>query len=152
MLTHFENLLLTCDSVRRVQGGVAEDLVLGVNRPTQILGHCMLPVPAGAAVLDLGTGCGPLALKAARAAGRVIATDVNPRALQFAGFNAALNGIANIEFRCGDRFEPVTGERFDLIVSNPPFFITPKSKLLFTDNPFQLDLFAASLAQRRQNT
>lgn len=147
MLTHFEKLLIACDSVRRVQAGVLEDLVLGVNRPTQILGHCMLPVAAGSAVLDLGTGCGSLALKAAQTAARVVGTDINLRALQFAEFNAWLNGISNVEFRCGDRFEPVSGERFDIIVSNPPFFLTPKSKLLFTDNPFHLDHFAETLAR-----
>ncbi|HEX3867076.1 MAG TPA: methyltransferase, partial [Gemmatimonadaceae bacterium] len=43
-----------------------------------------------------------------------------------AAFNAELNGIRSIEFRLGSLFEPVENERFDLIVSNPPFVITPR--------------------------
>jgi SAM-dependent methyltransferase len=76
--------------------------------------------------LDLGTGCGIQALHASRHAGRVIATDISPRALELAAFNAELNGIRSIEFRLGDLYEPVAGESFDLIVSNPPFVITPR--------------------------
>ena len=45
------------------------------------------------------------------------------------GYNAALNGIANVEFRAGDLFEPVNGERFDLIVSQPPYY--PGSEITF---------------------
>ena len=76
--------------------------------------------------LDLGTGCGIQAMHASRHAGRVIATDISPRALELAAFNAELNGIRSIEFRLGDLYEPVRGENFDLIVSNPPFVITPR--------------------------
>jgi methylase of polypeptide subunit release factors len=84
--------------------------------------------PVGLA-LDLGTGCGIQALHAARHARRVIATDISERALAFARFNAALNlgPEHGISFRLGSLFEPVAGERFDLIVSNPPFVITPRS-------------------------
>jgi hypothetical protein len=66
-------------------------------------------------------------MHASRWARRVVATDISERALWFAGFNAALNRIENIEFRLGSLFEPVAGERFDRIVSNPPFVITPRS-------------------------
>ena len=61
----------------------------------------------GEAALDLGTGCGIQALLAAKHAERVVATDVNPRALGFAAFNAALNGIETIELRDGSGFDPV---------------------------------------------
>ncbi|MCU1515033.1 MAG: SAM-dependent methyltransferase, partial [Microbacteriaceae bacterium] len=57
---------------------------------------------------------------------RVIATDISERALELARFNAELNGVTNIEFRLGSMFQPVAGERFDHIVSNPPFVITPR--------------------------
>ncbi|MEQ1736471.1 MAG: methyltransferase, partial [Rhodoglobus sp.] len=66
------------------------------------------------------------ALHAARHATRVIATDISERALELARFNAVLNGFTNIEFRLGSLFEPVTGERFGHVVSNPPFVITPR--------------------------
>ena len=148
MLVHFGRFLLACDSVRQAQAGLLNDLVLGVNRPTQILGNCLLPLPAVETVLDLGTGCGTLAFEAAQNARHVIGTDINERALEFAKFNAALNGISNFETRAGDRFEPVSDTRFDLIISNPPFFLTPSSKLLFTDNPFTLDSFVESLARQ----
>jgi predicted RNA methylase len=148
MLTHFENLLLSCDSVRAARIEVPSDLVLGVNIPTHILARCMLPLPDTGEVLDLGTGCGTLALQASPRASRVFATDINPRALDFMLFNAALNGISNIEALAGDRFQPVKGHRFDLVLCNPPFFLGSKSKLAFTDNPFTLDSFVESLARQ----
>jgi methylase of polypeptide subunit release factors len=70
--------------------------------------------------LDFGTGNGIQALLAAHHCHEVVATDVNPRALVFAAFNAALNGIDNISFRKGSLFDPVAYETFDLIVCNPP--------------------------------
>ncbi|MGH9772993.1 MAG: methyltransferase, partial [Candidatus Acidiferrales bacterium] len=148
MLTHFENLLLACDSVRRARIGSPSDLVLGVNTPTQILARCMLRPPSFADVLDLGTGCGALALYAASEARRVLGADINPRAVEFMLLNAALNGLPNVEAFVGDRFEAVNGHRFDLILCNPPFFLTPKSKLDFTDNPFLLDSFVESLVRQ----
>jgi hypothetical protein len=85
----------------------------------------MIGTPVDSA-LDLGTGCGIQAMHAARHAKRVIATDISTRAIEIAGLNAQLNSITNIEFRLGNLFEPVAGERFDHIVSNPPFVITPR--------------------------
>jgi methylase of polypeptide subunit release factors len=102
-----------------------EDHVLGVGGASVTLSGLIIPTPADS-VLDLGTGCGIQALHAARHARRVVATDISERALRFARFNAALNGIDGIEFRLGSLFEPVAGERFDRIVSNPPFVITPR--------------------------
>lgn len=125
MLTHLGDLLLSCDSVRRAQSRPLSDLVLGVNAPTHILGKCMLRLTHAGDVLDLGTGCGTLALHAATAGHRVIGTDLNPRALEFTLFNAALNGISNIEVLVGDRFEPVKDRHFDLIVCNRHFSLDP---------------------------
>ena len=91
------------------------------------------------ATLDLGAGGGILSLEAARHSDTVIATDLNPRAIIFAQFNAKLNGVDNIEFLSGDCFAPVADRTFDLILSNPPFFITPQTNYLFCDNPMDLD-------------
>jgi methylase of polypeptide subunit release factors len=102
------------------------DHVLGVGGASVTLSGLLIPDPVGS-VLDLGTGCGIQALHASRWATRVVATDISERALEFARLNAALNGIANIEFRRGSLFDPVAGERFDRIVSNPPFVITPRT-------------------------
>jgi methylase of polypeptide subunit release factors len=66
-------------------------------------------------------------MHAARHSGLVVATDISQRALDFAALNAQLNGLSNIEFRLGSLFEPVAGERFGHIVSNPPFVITPRT-------------------------
>jgi release factor glutamine methyltransferase len=75
----------------------------------------------GAHVLDLCTGSGALAIYAAQAgAERVVAVDLAPRAVLNASINALING-AQVEVRRGDLFEPVAGERFDVIVSNPPY-------------------------------
>ena len=104
-----------------------EDHVLGVGGASMTLSGLMLQAPVTSA-LDLGTGCGIQALHASRHAERVVATDISPRALELAAFNSGLNGVRNIDFRLGSLFDPVEGERFDHIVSNPPFVITPRSE------------------------
>ncbi len=101
------------------------DHVLGVGGASTTLSALIIPAEVELA-LDLGTGCGIQAMHVSRFAARVIATDISERALSFARFNAALSGVTNIEFRHGNLFEPVSGLRFDLIVSNPPFVITPR--------------------------
>lgn len=106
---------------------LGEQHVLGVGGASMTLSGLMLPAPA-ANVLDLGTGCGIQAMHASRFARRIVATDISERALMIAGMNVALNGIEGVELRLGSLFEPVAGERFDRIVSNPPFVITPRSE------------------------
>ena len=79
-------------------------------------------IRADAEVLDMGTGSGVCALFAARHARHVVAVDINPVAARCAGINASLNHLdQRIEVRHGDLFAPVAGERFDLILFNPPF-------------------------------
>ena len=99
--------------------------VLGVGGASLTLARITPRAPV-ARVLDLGCGGGIQALHASRHAEHVVATDLSERALAFAAFNAALNGI-EIELRRGSLLEPVAGETFDLVVSNPPFVITPRS-------------------------
>ncbi|PFG20685.1 DUF7059 domain-containing protein [Serinibacter salmoneus] len=101
-----------------------EDYVLGVSRASRTLAQVTVRRP-DVSVLDLGTGCGIQALHAAQHARRVVATDVSPRALEFARMNAMLAGV-EVDLRRGSMFDPVS-ERFDLVVSNPPFVITPRS-------------------------
>lgn len=79
-------------------------------------------VAPDAQVLDMGTGSGVCAVFAALRARRVVAVDINPAAVRCASINAALNGVQDrVEVRHGDLFGPVSGERFDLILFNPPF-------------------------------
>ncbi|MEP6776174.1 MAG: methyltransferase [Chloroflexota bacterium] len=81
-------------------------------------------VPRGGDVLDLGTGSGLLAIAAARSgARRVVALDISPAAVGCARSNVARYGIQSVvEVREGDSFGPLEGERFDLVVCNPPYF------------------------------
>lgn len=83
-----------------------------------------IPAPAaGATALDMGTGSGIGAVFAARLGYRVTAVDVNPHAVRCARLNATLNGLEErITVRHGDLFAAVAGERFDLVLFNPPFF------------------------------
>ncbi|WP_159606982.1 class I SAM-dependent methyltransferase, partial [Agromyces humi] len=105
---------------------LGEQHVLGVGGASMTLSGLMLPQHART-VLDLGTGCGIQAMHASRFADRVVATDISERALALARLNVELNGIEGVEFRLGSLYDPVAGERFDRIVSNPPFVITPRA-------------------------
>lgn len=107
------------------QGPARPDHVMGVGGATRSL-IAQLPPGDAARTLDLGTGCGIVALHLALR-GSVVATDINPRALELARMNLALNGAEDrVDLRLGDLFAPVSGERFDLIASNPPFVVTPR--------------------------
>lgn len=106
-------------------GALRPDHVLGVGGASVTLSGLILPGGIRRA-LDLGTGCGIQALHLAREAEHVVATDISERALAIARLNVALNGVEGVEFRLGSMLEPVAGERFDRIVSNPPFVITPR--------------------------
>ncbi|MFB8146254.1 methyltransferase [Microbacterium sp. NPDC056003] len=106
-------------------GPLPEDHVLGVGGASLTLAALQLPTPARRG-LDIGAGCGIQALRARRSVDHVVATDISERALAFTRLNALLNGVDGIEVRLGSLFEPVTGERFDRVVSNPPFVITPR--------------------------
>jgi methylase of polypeptide subunit release factors len=97
--------------------------------------------------LDLGTGNGIQALLLARHADLVVATDVNERALRFTDLNASLNARPNIETRAGSFFEPVEGERFGVAVCNPPYVISPESRLLYRDADVRGDVLSENLVR-----
>ncbi|UZN02419.1 methyltransferase [Cellulomonas sp. S1-8] len=108
-------------------GALRTDHVLGVGGASVTLAQATVRDPR-ARVLDLGTGCGVQALHASRHATHVVATDLSVRALAFARFTTALAGLGpdRVELRAGSMLEPVAGDTFDLVVSNPPFVITPR--------------------------
>jgi len=100
--------------------------VMGLAPTTIALSIAAFPRQLIGRALDLGCGAGAIALVLAKRSRVVVATDINRRALALAGFNARFNAVQNIDFREGSLFEPVAKERFDLVVSQPPF--VPQSK------------------------
>jgi len=93
----------------------------------QIAGAC---VAAPERILDLGTGTGALALALARGfpAAAVVATDLSEQALELARENAVATGMAGrVTFQTSDWFDALAGERFDLIVANPPYLSTAQT-------------------------
>lgn len=137
MLFPVENFLIVCDHTVKIDASDPE-FVLWPNPTSRLLSRFTVRRPSRA-TLDLGTGNAIQALSAASHSEHVVATDLNPRAVAYAKFTARLNGLENIECLAGDGFQPVAGRKFDLIVSNPPFFISPSGRYLFCDNPMDLD-------------
>jgi len=137
MLLHIDGFLVASDHASAIERGQAE-MVLWPNPTSKFLSRFAVRRPSRA-TLDLGTGSGILSLSAARFSETVVATDLNARAVACARFNARLNDVENMEVLEGDCFQPVSGRRFDLILSNPPFFITPQAGYMFCDNSMDLD-------------
>ena len=116
-------------------GVLRHDHVLGIGQASTTL----VQVTARRHVvraLDLGTGCGIQTFHLLHHAEHVTATDISERALAFTRFNLLLNAAAlhldpaaleaRVSLRLGSLLEPVAGEEFELVVSNPPFVITPR--------------------------
>ena len=113
------------------------DFVLGASPASTTLTQ-LVPPRHYRRVLDLGTGCGIQALHLD--ADAIVATDLNPRALDLARISLGLSGVA-ADLREGSLYEPVAGERFDLIVTNPPYVISPPSpdRLVYREGEFAGD-------------
>jgi SAM-dependent methyltransferase len=120
------------------EGELWPEHVSGPTPAAETLAQLIVGGEVGSA-LDLGTGSGLLALLLARHAGTVVATDINPAALRYARLAVALNDVPHIEVREGSLFEPVGDQRFDRIVSNPPFVISPDASLLFRHSELPKD-------------
>ena len=129
-LVPHDELLIASDRAAAAEGHA--DHVPGVHRPSVALAHLTVRREDERA-LDIATGNGIQAILLAAHADHVVATDVNARALDYATFNAALNGVQNVETRLGSFFEPVAGEQFDLVVANPPYVVSPDTAFLFRD-------------------
>ncbi|HXD27615.1 MAG TPA: methyltransferase [Arthrobacter sp.] len=116
-------------------GVLRHDHVLGIGNASVTLAQAVIRRPAEHA-LDLGTGCGIQVFHLLSHCRRIVATDISARALAFTRFNLLLNHQAlgldplrledRVQLRLGSLLEPVAGEQFDLVVSNPPFVITPR--------------------------
>ena len=93
----------------------------------------------GCRVLDMGTGSGAIALSIAheRPDAAVIAVDASCAALEVARFNAINLGVDNVRLLSSDWYSALSGERFDLIVSNPPYIEAGDSHLVQGDLRFE---------------
>lgn len=119
----------------RGRGPLRRDHVVGPGPASVRLAQAVPRRPVERA-LDLGVGAGVQSLHLLAHARYVVASDVSARALAFARFTLLLSAPAlgvdparfdeRVSLRLGDMLDPVAGERFDLVVSNPPFVITPR--------------------------
>ena len=128
----YHEQLMASDFEPGIHSELSEEHVLGISAASMTLASVTIRRKVKMA-LDLGTGAGIQAFLAANHADHVIGTDTNSRALNFARFNAGLNEIDNIEWLKGSLYEPVAEQKFELIVSNPPFVISPESRFIFRD-------------------
>jgi hypothetical protein len=142
------DIVIACD--RNYYGdGLSQqaDVVTGVNSPATLLADLTVR-RHGRSALDLGTGGGIQAMLLANHCEQVVAVDINPRALHFAELNACLNRVENIELRQGSWFEPVEGEKFDIITANPPYVMSPVSTFLFRDSGMPADSLCRQLVRK----
>ena len=118
-------------------GRPREDFVLGASPASTTLSQ-LVPPGRYSSALDLGTGCGIQALHLD--AERIVATDLNPRALDLARISLALSRV-DADLRLGSLYEPVDGELFDLIATNPPYVMSPPgdARLVYREGGFTAD-------------
>lgn len=117
---------------------VQADAVLGVGGATQTLLNT-IPNRTIKSAWDLGCGSGAIAIALSMHSEKVVATDISQRAINYAKLSAFANKITNIDFRLGSMFEPVLDEKFDLVISNPPFVIGGVTNLEHRESPFAQD-------------
>ena len=122
------------------------DFVMGLGTSTLTLANLAVRRPC-ANSLDLGSGNAVHAILAADHSDRVFAIDCNSRATSYGTFNVKLNGLDNVRCITGNLFDPVEATRFGLIISNPPFVISPSQRYVFRDSGVRGDEFCRNLAQ-----
>ena len=145
-LTPFCGVFMAYDRPLIAYDQAIEDYVMGVGSSTMTLANITVRRHVNK-TLDLGSGCGTHAFLAACHSDQVFAVDRNPRATAFAQFNANLNGLANVHAVTGSLFEPVAEHRFGLVVSNPPFVISPSQRFIYRDGGLRGDEFCQQLAR-----
>lgn len=121
---------------QRPGAALRHDYVLGIGGASLTLAQ-ITERPQVQRALDIGTGCGVQLFHLLQHCRHVVATDLSERALAFTRFNLVLNAPAlgldpehledRVELRQGSLLEPVAGDQFNLVVTNPPFVITPRS-------------------------
>ncbi|MET3369026.1 UNVERIFIED_CONTAM: methylase of polypeptide subunit release factors [Jeotgalibacillus campisalis] len=157
-------LWVASDLAAHQQPGVLRhDHVLGIGRASTTLVQTTFRKHSERA-LDVGTGCGIQTFHLLHHCEHVTATDISERALAFTRFNLLLNAAEleldpdnlerRVSLRLGSLLEPVAGEQFGLVVSNPPFVITPRTggesssdQFTYRDGGLPGDDIVASLVQ-----
>ncbi len=151
---------IVCDPTPGLDGRQApmdRGYVLGISEASSSLAQLTIREPVGRA-LDLGTGCGVQALHLAQHAARSSRPTSTRGPSRWPASPPTLNGV-DIDVRDGSLFEPVAGETFDLIATNPPFVISPPGSevLVYRDSGMPGDSVvrhlvenAASAPQRRR--
>ena len=118
-------------SFRGLELAVSPATLIPRPETEEVVGHALERLPAGGTALDLGTGSGAIAiaLASARPDARVVAVDQSQNALAVAAANVARHGLGErVALRHGSWWEPIADdERFDLVVSNPPY-IDPEQR------------------------
>lgn len=142
-LMPFENCLFASDAPRL--RGSNPNVIIGPSASTNLLARASVRTRTSN-VLDIGTGTGALAVIAAGYSDHVIGTDINERAIEFGRFNAALNGVHNVDFVLGDALSPIEGKKFSCILANPPFFPSAVQRFAYSDSPLELDGFTRKVA------
>jgi len=157
-------LWVASDLAAHQQPGVLRhDHVLGIGRASTTLVQTTYRKHSKRA-LDIGTGCGIQMFHLLHHCEHVTATDISVRALAFTRFNLLLNAAEleldpnnledRVSLRLGSLLEPVAGEQFGLVVSNPPFVITPRTggesssdQFTYRDGGLPGDQIVANLVQ-----
>jgi methylase of polypeptide subunit release factors len=122
----------------------AADFVMGLNATCLQLANATIRRP-NESFLDLGSGCGIQSFLAAKHSRSVLGVDCNPRAISVARFNTILNQIENVGFQQADMQRAGLSEKFDFVVSNPPFVIQPGFRAFYRDNGCAADNFCRTL-------
>jgi methylase of polypeptide subunit release factors len=107
------------------------DFIVGAGGASSTLASLVPRIPFATAV-DIGCGGGVQSLHLSTHVAKIVATDLNPRALKYAAETARRSGV-EFDLRLGSLYEPVGNESFDLIVSNPPFVVSPKARFSYRD-------------------
>lgn len=130
MIIPYKNYFFACDFMFRYLDEYRyqvddriDNIVYPVSRDSIDLWLSVLKFKSQS-VLDMGTGCGVLAILVSAYSKEVIGTDLNPRAINFAQFNSLLNQAKHVSFYQGDLYNPVKSDQFNVILSNPPSLIS----------------------------
>ena len=148
MVAPLENLVLVSDQITNMEVELLPDLVLLPNPTTLTVSRFMLR-KRGANVFDLGTGCGPLALLMAGSAEHVLGTDIDGARNRVCTLQCRAEWDRKRRFRSGRRTRAGRGAAIDLIVANPPFFVSAERQFVFCDSPMEArsDGFSCMLAR-----